>query len=276
MSETIDVGRYGSYFSAARHQQYPSGVIEAGAEDKRFATAYPSTFNVFEVAQPERRVYVMFGCVSIGKTAITADILEGVILITENAPAGRLVVVQNIERARCIEANQFWSEATGWHRWAANAQSIRQRPEGAHTPASAAKLRVERLSAIQAAMGLPVRVLAEVLHISRPGLYKWLDAQQDRLLQADNRQRLAVIEQLAKQWRARSNAPLSSVAHEPLASGHTVLEMLTAKDVDEAAVIAAFDDLVAKLQGKPKTLTQRMVESGFKRRPSHRSLPADD
>ena len=69
---------------------------------------------------------------------------------------------------------------------------------------------------------------------------------------------------------------MSSVIHEPLPGGRTVLDMLTDEGLNEAAVVSAFDELIEKLQGKPKTLSQRMAEAGFKRRPTHRSLPRDE
>mgnify|MGYP003335351590 CR=1 FL=1 len=43
-----------------------------------------------------------------------------------------------------------------------------------------------------------------------------------------------------------------------------------------AALRAAFDELTAKLQAQPKTLSQRLADAGFKRRPSSRSLPSDE
>lgn len=144
------------------------------------------------------------------------------------------------------------------------------------TPSAAARLRVERLAGIQAVLGLSIQALADVLHISRPGLYKWLDASKGMTLQEASRQRLASVERLAKRWRERSNAPLISVAHEPLAGGRAVFEMLTDERLDEAAVTGAFDELVDKLQAKPKSLSQRMAEAGFTRRKSGRSLPDDE
>jgi hypothetical protein len=141
------------------------------------------------------------------------------------------------------------------------------------TPAA---LRVERLSAIQAALALPWQELAEVLRISRPNLYKWLDASKDITVQADNRQRLAAIERVSKLWREQTGAPLSAVIHEPLASGLTALQMLKADEIDEAALGRAFKELVGRLHQRPKTRSQRRAEAGFKRRPSARALPREE
>jgi hypothetical protein len=51
---------------------------------------------------------------------------------------------------------------------------------------------------------------------------------------------------------------------------------MVADQVDEAAVVGAFDELLAKLAGKPKTRSQNLAEAGFKRRPTAKSLPSDE
>jgi len=276
MSETIQTERYTRGFHSALYCQRVGDIIDVDG-DNRVATVYPSALDIFDFGQPKRRVHVAVGLGGIEKRAITAATAESVFLmVNECYSTDDLGVVRNIETVNRVNADWLWSDATGWCHWPTPDKNIQKRTESANALSSAAKLRVERLSAIQAAMGLPVQTLADVLRISRPGLYKWLDAKQDITLQADNRQRLALIEQLAKRWREKSNAPLNSIAHEPLANGHTVLEMLTNENVGEAPVVSAFNELVAKLQSKPKSLSQRMVDAGFKRRPSHRSLPADE
>ncbi|MGH9906849.1 MAG: hypothetical protein ACRD8U_14855 [Pyrinomonadaceae bacterium] len=273
MTDIIRSERYARRFGAMLYQQRAMDVIEA-AEDTSLATAYLSPFNVLDFDHAKRRLPVLVGLSSIGKTAITAAPLRVVVVTDRAYPTAGLEIIQSTEIAKRIDTDSIWSDATGSHQSIAAAKNLLLKSPRA--PASAAKLRVERLSTIQAATGLPLQTLAEFLRISRAGLYKWLDAKQDITLQADNRQRLAAIEQLAKRWREMSNVPLSSVAHEPLANGRTVSEILTAENLDEATVAAAFAELAVKLRSKPKTLSQRMTEAGFKRRPSYRSLPKDD
>ena len=165
-----------------------------------------------------------------------------------------------------------------WSRWSKASMDAFQKATTAakEAPSAAARLRVERLTALQAALGLSTSDLAQALGLSRPGLYKWLDTSSDVKLQGASRERLAAVERIAKQWRERSTAPLSSVSNEPLADGPTVFAMMIADQIDEAAVVGAFDELLAMLAGKPKTRSQRLAEAGFKRRPSSRSLPSDD
>lgn len=137
-------------------------------------------------------------------------------------------------------------------------------------------LRVNRLSTLQAILGLSTTDLAQVLKLSRPGLYKWLDAASDVKLQEANSQRLAAIERIAHRWQERSMATLSSVANAPLADGRNILAMMMADEVDEAAVVGAFDELEALLNSRPKSPSQKLVEAGFKRRLSAKSLPSDE
>jgi DNA-binding transcriptional regulator YiaG len=165
-----------------------------------------------------------------------------------------------------------------WTRWAEAAKIALQRSAADVKPASsaAARLRVERLATIQAVFGLSTLDFAQVLGLSRPGLYKWLDTSKDVKLQQASLERLAVIERIARQWRERSATPLVSVMNEPLAGGETALSMMVADAIDEAAIVGAFDELVAKLQGKPKSRSQKLADAGFTRRPSARALQADD
>ena len=168
--------------------------------------------------------------------------------------------------------------ATLWSQWAETTKTAlqRQAPDTKSSPSAAARLRVERLAAVQAALGLSTSDQAQVLGLSRPGLYKWLDASNDVKLQGASRERLAAVERIAKQWREHATAPLGSVAHEPLADGRTVLAIMVAEHIDEGAVVGALDELLAKLQAKPKSRSQKLADAGFKRRPSSRSLPSDD
>lgn len=138
------------------------------------------------------------------------------------------------------------------------------------------RLRTERIADIQAAFGLSTQALSEILRISRPGLYKWLDPDQSIQLHQANRVRLDLMRALANEWASRTRVPLSTIAHERLASGQTVSELLAAESLDEPVVLNAFDELLRKLGSQPRTMEQRMSDAGFKRRPTHRSLPQDE
>lgn len=164
----------------------------------------------------------------------------------------------------------------GWTQWAAITKKLlqQQEPKSKLIAKAAAKVRINRLTQIQTAFGLPTLVLAEILGITRQGLYKWLDATKEITLQESSRQRLAVVERLAKLWTERSNRPLSSVVYEPLNGEQTLIQILTESTLDETKIANIFNGLVEKLQDKPKSLSQRMADAGFSRRPSARALLA--
>lgn len=129
---------------------------------------------------------------------------------------------------------------------------------------------------IQAVLGLPLGELAQVLGLSRADLYKWLDDPGDMKLPEGFRRRLRAVERIAGRWRERSGAPFVSVAHEPLAAGQSAFSMLVADLIDEAAIVGAFDELLLRLNVRPRSRSQRLADAGFTRRPSVRALPSDD
>jgi DNA-binding transcriptional regulator YiaG len=165
-----------------------------------------------------------------------------------------------------------------WILWAGHAYAALQQARRAEAQLSTAtaRLRSERVAALQAVLGLTMRDLAAVLGITRQQLYKWIDEANDVKLQEASRIRLSLVERLSREWLARSTIPLSAVVHEALAAGGTLFDRLSGPSIDSPAVIAAFDEIGQRLQGRPKTPSERMAESGFTRRPSARSLPSDE
>lgn len=183
------------------------------------------------------------------------------------------------ERVHFVSNEQPWltnlSISGAWHRWFETTRELlSENPQT--TNDTAANLRVERLSKLQAILGFPTLETAKCLGITRQNLYKWLDPSKGITLHEENRKRLIALEGLAKYWGELTKAPLVSVAQEPLNDGSIILDLLSAEYLDEKAVKAAFKELAEKLKKKPKTLSQRIKEAGFKRRPSPRSLDADE
>lgn len=138
------------------------------------------------------------------------------------------------------------------------------------------KTRHERLTAIQAVFGLTISDLAAVLGITRQQFFRWLDDGNDVNPQEASSARFAAVERIATEWRSRSAAPLRSMSRETLTSAATVFAMLTADAINEAEVVTAFDELVARLQTMPKSRSRRLSEAGFTRRASARALPSDE
>lgn len=197
------------------------------------------------------------------------DLSERAGLVFHVAPADDRIIHIHIEPAD--EREKSWKL---W--WDECARKVFERaPTRRRHATAAARLRVGRLAAIQSALGFTTQDLATVLGLSRQQLYRWLDETDEVRMQDAKRRRLAVVERVAKAWQAKSLAPLQYVAHEPLASGGTLFALMSGETIDEAALRVAFDEMIARLHAQPGTLSQRMTDAGFKRRPSVRSLPSD-
>ena len=274
MSEIIQLRHYAAREAALR-QRRPGAIID---EAERLDAASNQFMAVWVPDLQPTGIVRMGGLVAVFSGGMTA--------------AARCAPVQTSWSTTTVEElDDLIPSAAGptWTQWAestrkafleaatqAAAKSATPQAVEAQDLQAEAQRRVQRLVAIQAALGLTMQDLAVALNLSRPQLYKWLDASQDVRLQEAKRQRLDAVERIAKAWQARSAAPLRAVAHEPLANGRTVFELLAADAISEAAVNAAFDELTAKLQTQPKTRSQLLAEAGFKRRPSIRSLPSDE
>jgi hypothetical protein len=136
--------------------------------------------------------------------------------------------------------------------------------------------RVDRLVAIQAAFGLPMRTLAKVLQISPPQLYKWFDTSDSTQLRGESEARLSAVEQLARKWGRLTASPLASWVHEPVGGGRTLQDLLTQPELQVVDIERDFAAIVERLAHAPKTRAQRMHDAGFKRRPTHHALPSDE
>lgn len=136
--------------------------------------------------------------------------------------------------------------------------------------------RVERLTEIQADLGLSMKMLAKILGISRPQLYKWFDAEKPISLHDESIQRLDEVEQLARRWRTLSRAPLGSWVRERVDGGRSLLELFMITPLPMAEIERAFSQIIARITQAPKSRSARLREAGFTRRASHRSLPSDE
>jgi hypothetical protein len=259
MSDTIQE-RYEGARRALLLQATPDVLINA-VESRQLDSGFRHTSAVHRGGNLIVRYAVGAGAIGAIVTGLTGAVVSGNVY----HPTGGLSFVQQ----EALDKISDWVVAT---------KGLLQKLDVDAKPATSAtaKLRVARLASVQAAFGLSTQAMASVLSITRQGLYKWFDESKDITLQEASRQRLAMVERLADLWRNRSNAPLSSMVHEPLTGGRTVLELLTDDVLDEGGITGAFDELVGKLQGKPKSPSQKMVEAGFTRRRQGKSLPDDE
>lgn len=272
MSDTIQARHHYTTRHAALLQQRPSDLIAAvenGADDLEEAYA--------------RAVHVLLGQGLLqGVNANIVGVGNAARGIVPTVIAGTKVMLASTSRPTTApellgDLYEYQME-NSWTRWAGQAnEALHSAASTAHRQTTAAaRLRVERLSSLQAAFGFTIQDLATVLGITRPQLYKWLDAANDIKLQETSRARLLKVERIAKEWSSRSNAPLSSVSKEPLTAGGSVFALMSIDVIDDDVVISMFDELMDKLHERPKSRSQRLREAGFARRPSVRSLPSDE
>ena len=263
MSDTIQTRQF-SASQASMHQLRPSALIDTA---ERFHQLPTLPTEIYGGGQGDVHI--------IGARTVCSTVSKSL----ARTGATRALLI-NVDRVTSADVGTVPKDhiTTLWAQWAETTKTALQQPtpEAKAVPSAAARLRVGRLAALQAVLGLSTSDLAQALGRSRPGLYKWLDASNDVKLQDASCQRLASVERIAKQWRERSTAPLSSVAHAPMDNGRTVLAMMVADEVDESAIVNALDELLAKLRAKPKSRSQNLADAGFKRRPTSRSLPSDD
>ena len=273
MSATIEVRNY-RIRDTSMFQHRPSSLIKTDERDERpgpirFAGIVPNTNRMIDVSRA--------GIGAIG--AIVTGCVGTILVIDNNPPTGgRAAIHHELLGAIGTSSHSVPSSAYNWTKRAETTKEWPRKTEVDLKPADSAfaKLRVERLASIQAALGVSSQALAEILRISRQGLYKWLDGSKDVTLQEANRLRVASVERIAKRWREQSVAPLNTVIHETLISGRTLFEILTDEEVDEVRVGDTFSELLDKLNRKPKSLSQKMVEAGFTRRPTGRAVRDDE
>lgn len=133
----------------------------------------------------------------------------------------------------------------------------------------------DRLVAVQAALGLAPPDLAAALHVSTTRLYQLMSPGESvRPLLQPEAARIDAVERVAKAWATRAAAPMRAVVHLPVADGRTGVDPLAAEAVSEQDLSAALDELLAMLEAQPKSRSQLMRESGYRRRPSVRALPS--
>ena len=263
MSGTIQAPSYGAR-RAALLQKRPSTIIN---------TAENYGAGIAPICSPPRGAHALFHIVLTGGVGVLICSTG-----TSSRPAPGFLDASHATTASepVLEPTNY--DAASWQRWSETTKAVLQKAsvDSQSATSAAASMRVRRLNSIQAALGLPTRVLAQMLGISRQALYKWLDASNDLKLQEASRVRLAQVERIAKQWKGRTAVTLGTVVHEPLAGGGTLMEMLIADSVDEEQVTAAFGELLVALQGKPKTRSQKLLDAGFRRRAPVRALPSDE
>ena len=99
----------------------------------------------------------------------------------------------------------------------------------------------EKLAGIRRYLSLNVSNMAKVFRVGRPTVYSWL--RDDPTLRANHARRIDDVYRLARAWRALSNQPIGPYLAQPETSGKTVLELLSARSLDEATIQGVFAEI---------------------------------
>ncbi len=126
----------------------------------------------------------------------------------------------------------------------------------------------EKLAGIRRYLSLNVSNMAKVFRVGRPTVYSWL--RDDPVLRANHAQRIDELYVLARSWRNLSIQPIGDLISRPLASGESVLDLLSAKSIDAAAIQNAFVEIAGTVNRKARrtSVVEIAKRSGFKLAPS--------
>jgi transcriptional regulator with XRE-family HTH domain len=111
----------------------------------------------------------------------------------------------------------------------------------------------EKLAGIRRYLSMSVTDMAKVLHVRRPTIYAWL--RNEPSLRAEHMRRLEAIYKNARAWRAISSKPVGEFLSRPLTPGPTLLALLWAKKLDEAAIASRFLQIHEALSRSPGRVT---------------------
>jgi transcriptional regulator with XRE-family HTH domain len=96
----------------------------------------------------------------------------------------------------------------------------------------------ERVAAIRRYFSLNITDLAKVLRIERPTVYAWLQGKAEP--HPGNLKRLEKVYRLARDWRTMSVVPAGKYIREPFENDRSMLDYLSAEELDESAIQHAF------------------------------------
>jgi hypothetical protein len=119
----------------------------------------------------------------------------------------------------------------------------------------------EKLAGIRRYLSMSVTDMAKVLHVRRPTIYSWL--RKEPSLRAEHARRLESIYKNAREWRAISSKPVGEFLNRPLTQGPTLLSLLCAKKLDEAAIASTFLQINEALSRSPRRVS--VLEAAKKR-----------
>lgn len=231
-------------------QQGGDWIVLRSQEQRNTCTVWQATLGLGSGALP---VYVICVVDLEGHLSLFGKLYRGHTLI---APY-QYRVNELAERMGC------GSVPPALHRAALSAAAA---PSHARTPAISVS---ERLRRIQEYLSLTPTHIAEILGVSRPRIYAWLDGgaqPRDREVW----ERLVRLTEFADSWGARHLEPLAALALTPVVGTASLLDLLRAHPWNEESLDQAFDALAGLItreqSAAPPSVSELITSHGFQRR----------
>ncbi len=99
----------------------------------------------------------------------------------------------------------------------------------------------EKLAGIRRYLSMNVTDIAKVLRVARPTVYSWF--RDESSLRGSHLRRVEAVYKVARQWRRMSSQPVGEFLSQPLVSGESLLDLLSAKALDEVEIQDAFGQI---------------------------------
>ncbi len=101
----------------------------------------------------------------------------------------------------------------------------------------------EKLAGIRRYLSMNVTDMAKALRVARPTVYSWFRDEQG--LRGHHLRRVEALYGIARRWRKISTQPVGTFLAQPLASGESLLVLLSAKALNEPEI----QNALAQIQG---------------------------
>jgi DNA-binding XRE family transcriptional regulator len=119
----------------------------------------------------------------------------------------------------------------------------------------------EKLAGIRRYLSMNVTDMAKALRVGRPTIYSWLRDEPN--LRANHARRLEAVYKSARAWRKISSKPVGEFLNRSLTQGPTLLNLFSAKALDEAAIAARFLQIHEAFSRTPRRIS--VLEAAEKR-----------
>ena len=125
----------------------------------------------------------------------------------------------------------------------------------------------EIMERIKSRLGIGMKHLSAALGVERPTAYAWMKG--ERLPQTKRWERVYALLDLADHWQGLSRHPLNRRVFIPMASGPSVMDLLSAETLDKAKIKEVLSKLAAdenarsaRLSHKAAAMRERMKAKG--------------